>query len=292
MSDSNNGIDLSLGLTGTHVLITGGAGLIGQIVVQHFLAAGAKVSSLDISYPFTSPAPSPNHNLLEIHADVSDQTSFTIAWNQATDAFGTVQTCIALASLDLSVLPQTDSIADYDPSTWRRILDINIGGTMMGAKLWLGGLRSHQNDTNPPSPSEGLRNVSFIIMGSEAGHFGVRTCAPYAAAKAAVQGGLLHSLRADAARIYAGARINAIAPGPVDTVRFRSETGGPGTREWWTDCVGTTALGEPVPCEAVARTALFLASEKWAGHVTGQCVNVDSGKMGAVMWLPEEKSGE
>ncbi|GAB7342848.1 hypothetical protein MBLNU457_g0973t1 [Dothideomycetes sp. NU457] len=284
-------IDLGLKLSGTHVLITGGAGLIGRVIVSHFLSAGAQVSSLDISYGQPGPGLQ-SANLLELQADVSDPASFTAAWKRATHRFGTVQTCIALASLDLSVLPQTDSIADYDPEIWKRVLDINVGGTFMAAKLWLAGLRDHQsNQKQSDVPNDRLNNVSFVIMGSEAGHFGVRTCAPYAAAKSAVQGGLLHSLRADAPRIYPRARVNAIAPGPVDTSRFREETGGEGTREWWAECVGTTALREPVPCEAVARTALVLASEAWSGSVTGQCVNVDSGKMGAVMWHPDERKG-
>jgi len=284
MSNAKPNIDLGLGLAGTHVLITGGAGLIGRVVVQHFVAAGAYVSSVDISYA-ASVRESESNTHIEIRADVSDPASFTDAWEDATQIYGTVQCVVALASLDLSVLPQTPSFADYDPVAWKRVLDVNVGGTLMAAKLWLSGLRKHHGIPG----NEILDNVSFVIMGSEAGHFGVRTCAPYAASKSAVQGGLLQSLRADAPRIYPRARVNAIAPGAVDTERFRAETGGPGTREWWAECVGTTALGEPVPCEAVARTALFLASETWSGNVSGQCVNVDSGKMGAVMWMPEEK---
>jgi hypothetical protein len=44
-------LSLDLGLADRSVIVTGGAGLIGRIVVDHFLAAGSKVSSLDIVYP-------------------------------------------------------------------------------------------------------------------------------------------------------------------------------------------------------------------------------------------------
>lgn len=42
--------DLSLGLEGTHVLVTGGNGLIGRVVVKAFLAAGATVEASTAHY--------------------------------------------------------------------------------------------------------------------------------------------------------------------------------------------------------------------------------------------------
>ena len=41
-----------------------------------------------------------------------------------------------------------------------------------------------------------------------------------------------------------------------------------------------TALKTSVPPENVAKAILFLASENWSGSITGQVVNVDSGKQG------------
>lgn len=284
---TTSSFDLGLELEDTHVLVTGGAGLIGSAVVGYFLSAGANVSSIDISHttgqaPEASPL-SPRQDgrrLLQLPADIADPSSLATAWGKASSVFGTVEVCVALASLDLSVLPQTDSIVDASPDTWSRVLQINVGGTMLTSQMWLRGIRDHLAQR----PGAELRNPGLILVGSEAGHFGVRTCAAYAAAKSAVQYGLLQSLRADAPRIYARARVNAVAPGPVDTERFRGETRGPGTSEWWAECQATTALAKPVPTEAVARSILFLASEAWSGSVHGKCVDVDSGKMGALMW--------
>lgn len=287
---AESSFDLGLKLEGTHVLVTGGAGLIGSAVVGAFLSAGAYVSSVDLSYPTgqdSPPHPSLKQDgphLLPIKADISDLTSLATAWDRATSVFGTVEVCVALASLDLSVLPQTDSIVDASPDTWSRVLDINVKGTMLTSQLWLRGIRDHLAE----KPEVELRNTALILVGSEAGHFGVRTCAAYAAAKSAVQYGLLQSLRADAPRIFPRARVNAVAPGPVDTARFREETKGPGTNEWWAECQATTALARPVPTEDVARSILFLASESWSGSVHGKCIDVDSGKEGSLMWGPSE----
>ncbi len=49
-----------------------------------------------------------------------------------------------------------------------------------------------------------------------------------------------------------------------------------------------TALKQPVPPTSVAKSILFLASEAWSGHVTGQILNVDCGKQGKVMWMKQE----
>lgn len=285
-------LDLGLGLEGTHVLITGGAGLIGSVVVSAFVSAGANVSSLDIAYTQSKESsiadsePARLGRLQRIHCDITDITSIQDAWQIATSVFGVVETCIALASLDLSVLPQTDSLCDMDATTWKRVFDTNIGGTFATAQCWLRGLREEMH--NNSGSRTALKNPGLIIVGSEAGHFGVRMQAAYAASKSAVQVGLLQSLRADAPRIHDRARVNAVAPGPVDTSRFHDETGGPGTKEWWAECEATTALRKPVPVESVARSLLFLASERWSANVHGQILNVDNGKQGALMWKPNE----
>ena len=63
--------------------------------------------------------------------------------------------------------------------------------------------------------------------------------AAYAAGKSAVQVGLLHSLAQDAPRLFSRARVNAVAPGPVDTARFKEETERYGKEWYWTECEAT-----------------------------------------------------
>jgi NAD(P)-dependent dehydrogenase (short-subunit alcohol dehydrogenase family) len=82
-------------------------------------------------------------------------------------------------------------------------------------------------------------------------------------------------------------RVNAVAPGPVDTEKFREECE-ENADQYWLDAQATTALKRPVPPEAVAKSILFLASENWSGSISGQVLNVDCGKQGKVMWMKEE----
>jgi NAD(P)-dependent dehydrogenase (short-subunit alcohol dehydrogenase family) len=277
-------MDLSLGLEGTHVLVTGGAGHIGKTVVTAFLSAGAKVSSLDIAYPQGKQGQSTNRNLRELHADTSSEASLETAWQLAIAVFGPVETCVALAALDLSVLPHVETAADMSMEQFRRTLDVNVIGTFAVAREWLRGLRMHKAIKFPRQ----LRNVSLIIIGSESGHWGERGNPDYGTSKAAVQYGLLQSLRQDVPRVYEGARVNAVAPGPVNTPRFPQECREhPG--QFYNDCVGTTALKKPVEMEQVAKSIVFLASDKWSSSIHGQIVNVDSGKLGKIVWEKGEE---
>ena len=122
--------------------------------------------------------------ILYRRADITNVTQVAAAFSEAERKFGTVQTCIALASLDLSALEQCDSLADMDPKTWQRVFDVNIHGTFTTCQRWLQSVRGAASNQER---ARSLRNVNLVIMGSESGRFGVRTMAAYAAGKSAVQ---------------------------------------------------------------------------------------------------------
>ena len=232
--DSKTPFNIDLGLQDTHVLVTGGCGLIGRVVVHAFLSAGARVTIIDLN--MECPFDSSNSNLLYATADITNIEQMDKAFENAEKKFGPITTCIALASLDLSVLQQSESLADMDPKTWQRVLDVNVNGTFMTCQRWLRSIRSAATD---PQAASQLRNVSLVIIGSESGRFGVRTMAAYAAGKSAVQYGLLYSLAQDAPRLFSRARVNAVAPGAVDTERYKEEAARYG-REWhWKECEAT-----------------------------------------------------
>lgn len=211
-------LDLGLGLEDRSVVITGGAGLIGRVVVDHFLAAGSKVSSLDIVYPKGDPhKPDPAHPMLiAIHCDVSSEKSVQQAFTIAAQTHGPVEICIALASLDLSVL-KPSAFADAALGQLQRVLNVNVTGTWLTARAWFQGLQNAKQDDAT------LQHPNLIIIGSESGHFGERGNVEYSLAKSAVQGGLLMSLRAEAPKVWRGARVNVVAPGPVETDRWHEE---------------------------------------------------------------------
>lgn len=277
-------MDLDLDLKDTHVVITGGAGHIGSVVVQGFLSAGAKVSSLDIVYQ--EQGTNVSTNLIKIHADISSESSVQRAWQAATSYFGPVQTCVALGALDLSVLDRHENATDLPLEQFRRTLEVNVLGTFLTARLWLRGLKEHRQSQGD-ALFKPLKNASLIMIGSESGHWGECGSADYGTSKAAVQYGLLPSLRQGVPRVYPGARVNAIAPGPVNTARFHEECKQQPSL-YYSETQGTVAMKRPVELGSVAKMCLFLASERWSRDVMGQILNVDGGKMGKVMWREGE----
>ena len=269
-------MDLSLGLEETHVVVTGAGGYIGSVVVEAFLSAGARVSAFEIDEKKMKLR---HERLRWQQVDITSEMGMETAFTQAEDEWGTVQTCIALAGLDLSYLPHHESLCDMPLEQWQRTLKTNLEGTFITAREWLRGIRR--------SATKDHHNISLIIIGSEAGTFGVTGNADYGTSKSAIQIGLVQSLVKDAVKRHPRARVNAVAPGPVDTPQFREECA-EDARAMWTEAQATVALKQPVPMEQVAKTVLFLASEKWSGNTTGQILAVDSGKSGKVHWMQGE----
>ena len=116
---------------------------------------------------------------------------------------------------------------------------------------------------------------------------GCKGNADYSAGKAAVQYGLVKSLVKDVVEVHPRARVNAIAPGPVDTLQFRTECEND-PDALWLEAQATVALKSPTPVDTVARSILFLASERWSSHITGQMLSVNGGKTGKLCWQKEE----
>ncbi|KAF2022989.1 NAD-P-binding protein [Setomelanomma holmii] len=276
-------LSLDLGLKDVPVIVTGGAGLIGRVVVDHFLAAGSKVASLDVVYPQNDYLPDTAEPAFKaIYCDVSSESSTLQAFAAATEAHGPAEICIALASLDLSVL-KPSPFADASLSQLQSVLNVNVTGTWLTARAWFQGLRlAKQNGA-------ALQHPNLIMIGSESGHFGERQNAEYALAKSAVQGGLLMSLRAEAPRTWPGARVNVVAPGPVETDRWHEECR-QNPDQLYLEAQATTALCQPIPVKAVAMAILSLASHNYSSHIHGQVINVDGGKQGKVMWTMAELS--
>lgn len=122
-------MDLGFNLENTHVLVTGGSGYIGSVTVTALLSAGCLVTSLDITPPvipvtliaFHSPS-------RESHFDISTEKDVESVFHIASKTFGVVKCCIALGSLDLSVLEQHESMANMSVEQWQRTHRVNVEG--------------------------------------------------------------------------------------------------------------------------------------------------------------------
>lgn len=108
----------------------------------------------------------------------------------------------------------------------------------------------------------------------------------YASGKAGLQYGLVRTVKNEIVRLNSKARINAVAPGWVNTALIGDRLDDP--HEMWAECQATVALKKIAQPEDVARAMAFLASHRAAGHISGECISVDGGMEGRVIWREEQ----
>ena len=112
---------------------------------------------------------------------------------------------------------------------------------------------------------------SIINLSSIAGQVGMAGASVYVASKHAVEG-LTKSAALEVAAH--GIRVNAVAPGPVETEMLNRFTGG--NQDAKAGLLSMMPAKRAASVDEIAQTILFLASDK-ARYLTGQSIAIDGG---------------
>jgi NAD(P)-dependent dehydrogenase (short-subunit alcohol dehydrogenase family) len=112
---------------------------------------------------------------------------------------------------------------------------------------------------------------SIVNLSSTMGQRGAPNASLYTASKHAVEG-LTKSAALEVAP--SGVRVNAVAPGPVDTEMLARFTGSPERKAGLVAGVPLKRAGKP---QEIADAIVFVASDK-ATFITGQTISVNGGK--------------
>ncbi|KAL1963657.1 hypothetical protein VTN77DRAFT_7978 [Rasamsonia byssochlamydoides] len=267
-----------LGLEGLHVFITGAAGGIGSQAVREFLDQGCNVTAHDlrpIQLQVSDPA-----RLHTLTGDISDEESIQSSMEQARKRFGLINILIANAGItdESNAYPIWEMPLDL----WEKTYRTNIRGTFLTIKHFLRSARAAQEAQGGAE----LENLAIVVTGSETGKFGQAGHSEYASGKAGLQYGLIRGLKNEIVRLNRRARINAVAPGWVDTPLIEGRLDDP--RELWAEAQATVPLRKIAKPEDVARAMAFLASHRAAGHISGECLSVDGGMEGRLIWRENE----
>ncbi|KAL2443725.1 Peptidoglycan deacetylase-like protein FGM2 [Exophiala dermatitidis] len=274
--------DTFLGLAGLHVFLTGAAGGIGSAAVKEFLDLGCRVTTFDKRTIDASKLCSTSEQASRLHVtqgDLTVESSIAQAFESATKAFGPLNILIANAGItDETAHPP---IWEIETSLWDRVNENNVRGTFLTVKHFLRTVKRIQDARGAE-----LENVAIVITGSETGKFGQEGHAEYASGKAGLQYGLVRTVKNEIVRLNSKARVNAVAPGWVNTALIGNRLDDP--KELWAECQATVALKKIAQPEDVARAMAFLSSHRAAGHISGECISVDGGMEGRIIWREDQ----
>jgi ketoreductase RED2 len=238
------------GLAGKVALVTGSSSGIGEAVARSLAAEGASVvlnsaTSVEAGERVAAELPDATY----VQADVADEGAARGLVDAAVATYGRLDVLVNNAGTTV-VIPHHDLDA-ATPDVWRRIFDVNVVGTWQVTVAALPHLRA--------SGAGSVVNVTSLAGVRQTG-----SSIPYAASKAALN----HLTRLLANVVGPEVRVNAVAPGLVDT---------PWTADWDTvrEVVRSSApLQRSGTPEDVAEVVLGLVR---SAYTTGQVVVVDGG---------------
>ena len=245
-------------------IVTGGASGIGLATVQRLVGAGWRVGVLDRDKGgLERVAAAHGEAVRTAPLDVTDEAAAEAAVANMARAFGRLDGVVNSAGIgaDKHVFETTAEL-------FRMILDINVVGTFAVAKAAAQIMRDQGGG-------------AIVNIASVAGMRGSKGRVAYGASKGAVAT-LTQVMAVDLARH--GIRVNAVAPGPIDTPLVQAVH----TEETRRAYLHHTPMRRYATPDEVATVIHFLLDGAQSSYVTGAIYPVDGGFSGAGMMLIEE----
>jgi NAD(P)-dependent dehydrogenase (short-subunit alcohol dehydrogenase family) len=241
-------------LTGRVAVVTGGTRGIGRAIAEGLVLAGAKVTVAsrkpEACAETEAHLTSLRGEALGVPAHLGELEDVHSIVERTVDRFGRLDIVVNNAANALAQF-----IGDITPEAWEKSYAVNLRGPVFLVQEALPHLTA--------SPSAAILNVisagAFLIS-------------PYTSMYASAKAGLMAYTRSMASEFVSrGIRVNALAPGTVDTDMVRNNT--PEVQE---RMAKSSLMGRAASPDEMVGPALFLVSDA-ASFVTGQVVLADGG---------------
>jgi NAD(P)-dependent dehydrogenase (short-subunit alcohol dehydrogenase family) len=260
------------GLAGRKALVTGGARGIGAAIAEALSKAGAAVVIADLlddlGRQTAGRLAGGGAKAGFVHLDVTDEPQWERAVPSVIQQIGGFDILINNAGIEVSAL-----IADIEIEDLRRMLDVNIVGTLLGMKHAFRAMR--------PGGAAG-KGGSIVNISSVAATIAFPAIAGYSGTKSAVDR-MTRVAAVEAGKLGYGVRVNCIYPGLIPTemgVKLAQDVVSlglfPNVDAAIANVVGLTPLGRLAEVQDVADAAVFLASDA-SKFITGSGIPVEGG---------------
>ena len=247
-------------LEGKRAVVTGAGSGIGRAIAVRLAEEGARVVLARVgegaAEAVVAEIGEAGGEALAQKTDVTKAADVEALVARAVEAWGGLDVMVNNAGVGVAGTAPVTGEEDYD-----FVMDVAVRGTFLGMKYAIPAIRDS---------GEG----SVINMSSVAALVGIPDRAVYSAAKGAV---LAITRAAAIDHVAEGVRVNAIAPGTVDTPWIGRITGGyDDPEEARANMQARQPHGRFVTPEEIAAMAAYLASDE-SGSVIGACMVVDGG---------------
>jgi NAD(P)-dependent dehydrogenase (short-subunit alcohol dehydrogenase family) len=239
------------------VLVTGGTSGIGKATALAFAEAGAKVvltgrrekEGADVAAEITKTG----GTAAFVRADVAKESDVVKVIDFVLSTHGRLDVAFNNAGVEI-----VGPLAEVTEEQYRRTFDINVWGVLNSMK--------HEIAAMLKSGGGAIVNTSSV-----AGHIGIPQASIYVATKHAVEG-LTKAVALEFAN--RGIRVNAVAPGTIDTEMVDRMVGKEGDQRKW--LLSLHPVGRFGTSEEIAAAVLYLASDA-AKFTIGTTLRVDGG---------------
>ena len=251
----------SLPLQDKVAIVTGARRGIGKAIALAFAEAGASVVVSDWEVQdgeLQATAEQIQHlgrRALSVQADISKKSDVDALVQRTTSEFGAIDILVNNAAI-----PDGGSLLEVSEDDWRRVIDINLKGAVLCCQAVAKGMVERGSGSI----------ISIASVEAFAQNPYPRRSNVYGVAKA----GLVMVTKGLAWELGPyGIRINAIAPGGVQTEMTRPLWSNPEMANALTPLLPLGRIAQP---SEIANVAVFLASDG-ASYITGQTIIVDGG---------------
>jgi NAD(P)-dependent dehydrogenase (short-subunit alcohol dehydrogenase family) len=246
---------LDWGLTGQTVIVTGGAGAIGRAICEGFAEAGARVAVVDLDQPACDAVAASLPGAMGFGANLTGFGRLPALIARIEAAMGLATHLVNVAG----IIRRTADLFSVTVEDWDTQADVNLKAVFFLTQAFAARLKDEGREGSV---------VNYSSQGWQSGGFGGSVV--YNATKGAVT-----TMTRGMARSWAplGIRVNAVAPGLVDTPMLKIPGQTPGQFEAMVDAIPMRRLG--LPDDHVGAT-VFLCSPM-ARYMTGATINVSGG---------------